>query len=284
MRQKIIYVFIIIIAAELLTLVAQNSIPLKPSLSEESYDYSNTSLLAGVSAINEDTIKNFNLEAYYKEFGYPNMIPESDIYSFLQGPKAWENGLDWSGSWCEETYKGNSFGGFGCGLCCMANIYSTISDYECSPLDMFEFAKEISGYSPSRKIGAIGWGDMKVSLRACGFDCDLYYKPDTYDAFRDQMENGISAIVLVSSYEDDTFWQKTSGHYVNIWSFNPDTEEVFLAEPGSLTNNRSWIPLRYVYNALKTSSDYQYIMVDGYDDNANTWKHDGINIEWNSPM
>ena len=104
-----------------------------------------------------------------------------------------------------------------------------------------------------------------------------------YEAFREQMKQGISAIVLVSSYDDDTFWKDRSGHYVNIWSFNPDTEEVFLAEPGSPTNNRSWIPLRYVYDALKTSSEYQYIMVDEYNEDTNNWKHNGINIEWNFP-
>ena len=247
------------------------------------FDYSNISIVAGVTAFEENSFRTFDLEKYYEDYGYPSMIPEDKIYTFLQGPKAWSKNYTWSGSWCEYTYNGNSFGSFGCGLCCMANIYSTVSDYECSPIDMFNYAIENSGYSPTRKIGAISWGDMKVTLKKCGFVCDHYYKPDTYEDFREQMKQGISAIVLVSSYDDDTFWKDTSGHYVNIWSFNPDTEEVFLAEPGSPTNNRSWIPLRYVYDALKTSSEYQYIMVDEYDEDTNNWKHNGINIEWNFP-
>ena len=282
MRKKILYILITIIFFELLLFV---SIHVKDSQKHtvNKFDYSNSTIVAGVTSFEENIFRTFDLEAYYKEYGYPDQIHEDKIYSFLQGPKAWNNGYDWSGSWCEYTYKGNSFGSSGCGLCCMANIYSSVTDYECSPIDMFDFARENSGYSPTRKIGAISWGDMKVTLRKCGFECDLYYKPDSYEAFKEQLQNGISAIVLVSSYNDDTFWENTSGHYVNIWNFNPETEEVFLAEPGSPTNNRSHIPLKYVYDALKTSSDYQYIMVDAYDDGQNIWKHDGINIEWNSP-
>lgn len=282
MKYRIIYFLVLIIFLECLICVIHSNSK-EQYLSEKDYDFSNTSLYAGVTSSTVFTISTFNLEEYYKENGYPKMIDEESIYSFLQGPKAYAMGCDWSGSWCEYDYKGNLFGSFGCGLCCIANIYSTITDYECSPLDMFEFALENTGYSPTRKIGAISWGDMKICLRKCGFDCDLYYKPSSYDDFKAQMENGLSAIVLVSSYEDDTFWKKTSGHYVNIWSYNPDSEEVFLAEPGSPTNNRSTIPLRYVYDALKTSSDYQYIMVDGYNENNNIWKYNGINIEWNEP-
>ena len=58
------------------------------------------------------------------------------IYTYLQGPKSWNQGIDWSGEWGESYMDGGSFGGFGCGLCCMANIYSSLTPYQCSPVDM----------------------------------------------------------------------------------------------------------------------------------------------------
>ncbi len=210
-------------------------------------------------------------------------LTEENVYSFLQGPRSWENEVPWSGEWCYKYVRGNYFGGFGCGHCCMANIYSTLTDYTCSPLDMFTYATTVSGYYPSKESGAIGWGDMKVTLQKSGFTCDVYRKPSSYEEFQSQIAAAESAIVLVSSHNDDTFWENTGGHYVNIWLYREDTDEVFLAEPGSPTNNRSWIPLRYVYDALKTVSQYQYLLVDGYDEEANLWKHDGIVEQWTAP-
>ena len=29
-------------------------------------------------------------------------LQETDIYTFMQGPKAWSTKADWSGSWCDE--------------------------------------------------------------------------------------------------------------------------------------------------------------------------------------
>jgi len=42
---------------------------------------------------------------------------ESDVYSFLQGPKSWGEGRAWSGEWSNQYVRGNYFGNFGCGLC-----------------------------------------------------------------------------------------------------------------------------------------------------------------------
>ena len=47
--------------------------------------------------------------------GYYN---ETDVYSFLQGPKSWGEGRAWSGEWSNQYVRGNYFGNFGCGLCC----------------------------------------------------------------------------------------------------------------------------------------------------------------------
>lgn len=209
--------------------------------------------------------------------------PERYVYTFLQGPKSWEEGKTWSGEWSNEYVKGNYFGNFGCGLCCMANIYCTLTNYTCSPWDMYEYARQVSGYAPTRKTGAIGWADMKVTLRKSGFECALYNKPDSYEAFQEQIGRAKTAVVLVCSRDDDTYWENTGGHYVNISLYNEETDEVFLADPGGPTRNRSWIPLRYVYDALKTASQYQYLLVNDYVEENNLWKQDGIDEAWVAP-
>ncbi len=210
-------------------------------------------------------------------------IDENEVYSFLQGPRSWGEGIPWSGEWATFTVDGNPFGGFGCGLCCLANIYDTLSPYEVSPWDMCEYARTVTNYTPTGEAGAIGWDYMKKTLQSCGFTCGLFCKPQSYDQFRMQMKSTASAIVLISSGEDDTYWQNTPGHYVNIWLYNDYDETVFLAEPGNPENNRGRIPLRYIYDALKTVSSYQYLAVGGYWENMNQWKADGIDEVWNRP-
>ena len=79
-------------------------------------------------------------------------LEESEVYTFLQGPKSWSKGVAWSGEWCFFGVKGNSFGNFGCGLCCMANIYDTLSPYEVSPWDMCEYAMSVSGVSEEMRM------------------------------------------------------------------------------------------------------------------------------------
>lgn len=210
-------------------------------------------------------------------------IDENEVYTFLQGPRSWSEGIPWSGEWCLFSVKGNSFGNFGCGLCCMANIYDTLSPYEVSPWDMCEYAMEVSGYAPRRKSGAIDWGNMKEVLKTCGISCDVYYKPESYEIFQQQIAKAKSAVVLISSNNDDAFWKDTPGHYVNIWLYEAEDDTVFLAEPGSPTNNRIRIPLRYVYDALKTTSKFQYLLVEQYQEQENQWKKSGIDENWNRP-
>ena len=90
-------------------------------------------------------------------------------------------------------------------------------------------------------------------------------------------------MVLVSSRNDDTYWKKTGGHYVNVWLYNEKTDEVFLTDPGAPDRNRETIPLRYVYDALKTVSQYQYLLVNEYEEEKNLWKLDGIDEAWVEP-
>lgn len=210
-------------------------------------------------------------------------LEEHEVYTFLQGPRSWEEGISWSGEWCFFGVKGNSFGNFGCGLCCMANIYDTLSPYEVSPWDMCEYAMSVSGYAPRRKVGAIDWGNMKEVLKKCGISCDVYYKPDTYETFQEQMSRAKSAVVLVSSANDDTYWKNTPGHYVNIWLYQEEDDTVFIAEPGNPESNRTRIPLRYIYDALKTVSKFQYLLVDEYNEENNQWRVNGIDENWNRP-
>lgn len=228
-----------------------------------------------------------NEEALVNTFGvqeqesYPE-LEESGIYSFLQGPRSYQTGISWSGEWCGFSVEGNTFGSFGCGLCCMANVYNTLSPYEVSPWDMYEHAKISSGYTPGGGYGAIDWQEMRCTLETCGISGELHSKPETYDEFRQQIREAKSAIVLVCSGNDNSFWTATQGHYVNIWLYQED-DTVFLADPGNREKNRSRIPLRYVYDALKTGSTFQYFAVKNYAEAENMWRADGIEEDWCRP-
>lgn len=230
------------------------------------------------NAINKDS-----LESVTEEVPIEGALTENNIYSFFQTPHAWWQGKSWSGEWGEWEYAGKSFGNFGCGMCCMANVYDTLSPYEVSPWDMFEYAQVASSYSPSSAGTAISWDEIKSTLKSCGFDCELYYKPGSYEAFQQQIRECQSAIVLVSSVNDNTYWETTKGHYVTIWLYDEETDTVFLSDSGKIARNRQRIPLRYVYNALKTASNYQYMTIYDYIEENNQWKANGITEKWIRP-
>ena len=136
-------------------------------------------------------------------------IKQDSIYSFSQGPKAWKTKRTWSGSWGNLIIDGNAFGNFGCGFCCMANIYSTISNYKCSPVDMYSYAKDVSNYMPSPGVGAIGWQPMKQTLKTCGFSVTLSQKDLNYEDFQKKLQASHATIVLICSQNDDTYWPNT---------------------------------------------------------------------------
>ena len=210
-------------------------------------------------------------------------LTESYVYTFLQGPKAWESKTEWSGSWCEEVLGGQKFSVFGCGLCDLANIYCTLTPYECSPVDMFEFARQTTDYSPTSGYGAIAWEYMQQTLEATGIYSSLMKKEDTYEEFQQNIAGGITAIALVNSGNDSTYWTDVTGHYVNIWLYNSEDDTVFLADSGNPDHNRRRIPLRYVYDALKTADTWQYLLVQNLDPAANEWQHNGIDRDWMRP-
>lgn len=203
--------------------------------------------------------------------------PEKEIYTYLQGPKSWGKRLTWSGEWGEKLYDGRSFGGFGCGLCCMANIYCSLTKYKCTPVDIYRYAKKNTEYSGG---GAIDWGYMRETLSSLGFTCKVRKKPADYETFREQIESGECAIVLVCSADSTCYWKDTPGHYVTIFLYDKEGDKVFLADSGDPEHNRHWIKLKKIYRSLKTASNWQYLTVDSYDKTQDKWKHKTAKGNW----
>lgn len=199
--------------------------------------------------------------------------PTESIATFLQGPKSWKARREWSGEWGKTYYDGRSFGAFGCGLCCTANIYCSLTDYRCSPVDMYDYTKKVTGYGGG---GAVAWGYMKGSLVSAGFTCEVGRKPDTYEEFQRVVGQAQACIVVVSSNDSDCYWKDTPGHYVTLFLYDPDSDRIFLADSGDPDHNRQWVPLKKIYRSLKTANDWQYMAVTGYDEKKDQWKHSGI--------
>lgn len=207
-------------------------------------------------------------------------MSEEDIYTFLQGPKSWGERRVWSGEWGESFYDGGSFGGFGCGLCCIANLYSSLTEYQCTPVDAYRYAKKTTEYAGG---GAIGWGYLRLSLSSMGFQCEVKKKPQTYKSFQQEMAGCMGAVVLVSSWDSECYWKDTPGHYVTIFLYDEQTDKVFLADSGDPEHNRQWVSLRKIYKSLKTESEWQYLPVTGYGSKEDQWKHKKAEGNWVKP-
>ena len=205
---------------------------------------------------------------------------EEEIFTYLQGPKSWSQRRDWSGSWGSEFYDGGSFGAFGCGLCCLANVYSTMSNFYCTPVDMYRFAKRNTEYSGG---GAIAWEYMDNILTNLGIQSKLRRKPDNYNEFKKQISEASCSIVLVSSDASRCYWTDTSGHYVTVFLYDKENDMVFLADSGDPSHNRQWVQLRKIYKSLKSASKWQYLCIGDYNKENDTWKHKALNGEWVKP-
>ena len=160
--------------------------------------------------------------------------PEDAVFSYLQGTKSYEKEKEWSGAWCYEEAGGQQFSQFGCGLCSMANIYSTVSGNKCTPLQMYEYAQEVSNYNPHSGLGAIGWDAMRETLQTMGIECEMGRKPSSYEEFQQLAKDSKGLLVLISSNSDDTFWKDMPGHYVTLWLYDEAKDEVFLADSSIL--------------------------------------------------
>lgn len=192
------------------------------------------------------------------------------IVSYFQGEQSWKSKLTWSGDWGSEVFKKKKFGAFGCGLCALANVYSSLSAYRCSPLDMRAYAQKSTGYSGS---GAIEWWNMQTVLAKTGFVSSSGKTPEKYEDFQKLMENSKALIVLVSNQNKKSMWKNTTGHYVTLFLYDKETDQVFLADSGSYERNRHWVPLKKVFQSLKKKSERQYLAVASYNKNADTWRN-----------
>ncbi len=200
--------------------------------------------------------------------------------TFLQGPKGWRKKVDWSGEWGDKEYDGRRFAGFGCGLCVMANFYTSFTPYQCSPVDMYKYTKKVTNYEGR---GAIDWVFVKQTLESLGFITDTGRKPKKFKDFADKIEESLGAMVVISSRYDDSYWKNTPGHYVTILGYDAERKKVFLGDSGDLTHNRSWVSLKKVYKAIKLSNSTHYLRVLAYNESNDKWKHKRINGDWCKP-
>ena len=211
-----------------------------------------------------------------------NTVDTRYLYSYFQGPKAWKKKLAWSGYWGDAYIGGRKFGAYGCGLCCMANVYSSITSetYKASPVDMRNFVKKKTGYWG---VGAIDRKYMVVGMRKAGIYCGPKRKPKRYSSFRRDIAKSKCAVVLVSSYDSTCFWKGTPGHYVTIFAYDKKRDRVFLADSGDPKHNRRWISLKKVYRSLKKASRYQYVCVTGYNNKKDAFKNRKARGKWIKP-
>lgn len=203
----------------------------------------------------------------------PTPDPTETVATFLQGPKSWKEGRTWAGEWGDAYYDGGSFGGFGCGLCCMANIYCSLTPYRCSPVDMYSYAKKKTEYGGG---GAIDWGYMKETLSTVGITSDVWRKPAKYSSFQKMIQKSKACIAVVSSYDSECYWKDTPGHYVTLFLYDEKRDRIFLADSGDPNHNRHWVPLKKIYKSLKKSNKWQLLLVTGYDEAKDRWKHKKI--------
>ncbi len=203
----------------------------------------------------------------------PTPDPTEGLATYFQGPRCWNERREWSGEWGEAYYDGGSFGGFGCGLCCMANVYCSFTEYQCSPVDMYKYAKKKTFYSGG---GAIDWGYMKQTLKSAGFTCDVWRKPSKYKKFQEMVKNSLACIVVVSSYNSECYWKDTPGHYVTLFLYDETTDKVFLGDSGDPEHNRQWVPLKKIYRSLKTANRWQYLQITDYEKEKDKYRHKKI--------
>ncbi len=149
---------------------------------------------------------------------------------------------------------------FGCGICCLSNMVSTLKDSVVDPEAMYYATKEQTSYYPESGRGAVSWENLKIMCGYYGLNMELRRKPSDYESFVQEIQSVPTAVVLVDGNNDKRLWWYTDGHYVNIWDYDPAAGTVFVTDP-STHYNRQRVKLVDIYNALKTASSYQYAVV-----------------------
>ena len=196
-----------------------------------------------------------------KEYISTETADEQIIYSYLQGVKSYEKGLKWTGDWCNISAGNQTFSQFGCGICCLSNMYSTFSEEECDPSLMYELCKEYTDYNPDSGVGALSWSQIDTMCHKLDCPGTLAKKPDDYSEFQKMAKENTTLLVLVSSNNDTAIWKDVPGHYVNLWLYDESSDQVFLTDSKGPKRNRTYVDLQDVYNALKTSSSYQIYII-----------------------
>ncbi len=200
-----------------------------------------------------------NVTAKYFE-NFVESEAEKKISSYIQLPKDYRPGDKWAGDWADIESGGQTFFTFGCGVCCLSNILSTLGDKVIEPDDMFRLVKAQTDYNPDSGVGAVSWGQLQTVCANAGLKTALKVKPNTLDEFRKDVADSVTTLVLVCRENDDALWFYTKGHYVNLWEYDPENDTVFVTDPSGLFN-RNRVMVEDVYNALKTRSSSQYMTV-----------------------
>ena len=185
---------------------------------------------------------------------------EKQIYSYVQCPPGEYRDPRWTGHWARIDAGGTKFYMFGCGICCLANTVSTLTEQDINPAKMFWMAQELSDYLPRAGVGAIDWTQMGKVLDSFRLQSVLRNKPASYREFRNDVAGADATTVLVCKDNDDSLWFYTNGHYVTLWGFDPEDQTVFVTDSSGLYNRRR-VSLYAVYKALKTKSTAQYMCV-----------------------
>ena len=194
--------------------------------------------------------------------GWTENFREKQIYSYVQVPdEIYDGDLKWSGDWGNITAAGREFIYWGCGICCLSNIFSTYRGKPVPPDEVFDHTVSNTDYNPYSGVGAVSWAQLKKVCGQYGFQAVLKSKPADYSVFQKDMREAAAVIVLVSKQNDAKLWWYTNGHYVNLWEYDPVSDSVFLSDPSGLFN-RARVMLIDIYKALKTSSDAQYLIVE----------------------
>ena len=192
--------------------------------------------------------------------GYRETPDEKKIYSYVQVPKDYYADERWIGDWTDIESGGQKFFYFGCGVCCLSNMISTLTPKVIAPDAMFELAKKQTDYNPDSGRGSLSWKQLRSICEQAGLSAEVKRKPDDIDVFRRDVENSDTTLVLVCKDNDDKLWFYTNGHYVNLWKYDPETDTVFVTDASGMFN-RDRVQLEDIYNALKTRSDAQYMTV-----------------------
>ena len=190
---------------------------------------------------------------------YEESDAEKLIYSYVQVPEGYYDVEEWIGDWTHLEAGGQEFFYFGCGICCLSNMYSTFYQTPVTPDVMFELTKANTDYYPDSGKGAVSWTQLKQMCVLFEIPSEVKQKPYDYSAFQYDVMTADTTMVLVCKDNDDKLWYYTKGHYVNLWEYDPVTDTVFVTDASGMFN-RARVNLRDIYNALKTASDAQYMV------------------------